>query len=410
MSKFNLLNPTLKVSLIAGFFQQMITTAFLPFIALYLTEMISAQFTGLFLSLLVLTTIPLDLYGGYIIDTFAKRKIILTYQFFMSLMLLAMAFALIDGPKYIVYFCIAYTIFVIFFGLQFPAMDAIVMDAVTPEVENYVFKFGYWLDNIAIAVGMFLGGYLYHSNKSIILLVAAAIFFLVFLSLKIWLPKEAPKTQVPRHSSKAIFTNYAKVFKDKQYMILLVSTSLIMSAELSMSSYVALRLQQNFQDVSFLSIPIDDVKMFSVIMITNTLTIVLLSYIIHKGYHVFSEKYFFLSGLIFYILGYVNLTYLNSFWFLIIAMMVAASGEIIFSPVIQEKRYKMIPEHLRGSYSALGNLGYSLAELIARFGILLGTFLNVFGMSMYTLVILVMGAIGIYVSVNRYLSNGRQSI
>ena len=42
------LSLTLKIRLICDFFQNMIVTAFLPFMALYLTDMVNQHFAGLF--------------------------------------------------------------------------------------------------------------------------------------------------------------------------------------------------------------------------------------------------------------------------------------------------------------------------------------------------------------------------
>ena len=69
------------------------------------------------------------------------------------------------------------------------------------------------------------------------------------------------------------------------------------------------------------------------------------------------------------------------------------------NPIYQEKQYKLIPENMRGSYSAFGSLGFHFSELISRFGILLGTFLSVFGMSIYMMCIILIGAIGMYIVV-----------
>ncbi|HEC2172913.1 TPA: MFS transporter [Staphylococcus delphini] len=400
MSKFYLLNVTLKVRLISNFFQMIITTAFLPFIALYLTDMVNAKFSGTFLTILVLLNIPIGLFGGHIIDVFSKRKTILNYQLFMTIALLVMTFALIENVDNLVLFCVGYIVFSIIWGLQFPAMDAIIMDAITPDVENIVYKIDYWLGNTSTALGMFLGGYLYHSNKSIILFVATVVFFFVFLALLKWIPKRnVINASKEKYALKNIFQNYSKVFKDKKYMMLVISFSLLVSAEFSTSSYVALRLKNEFNPVSLFNININGVQMFSFVMIVNTVVVVFMSYIVMKGFNIFKEKTYFLLGLILYIIGYVNITHLNSFYPLIIAMIIAAIGEIIYSPVIQEKKYKMTPENSRGSYSAIGNLGFSASELIARLGILLGTFFTAFGMSVYMLIILLLGSIGIYLSI-----------
>ncbi|MDU3652465.1 MAG: MFS transporter, partial [Staphylococcus epidermidis] len=53
------LSLTLKIRLICDFFQNMIVTAFLPFIALYLTDMVNQHFSGLFLFGLVMINFPI---------------------------------------------------------------------------------------------------------------------------------------------------------------------------------------------------------------------------------------------------------------------------------------------------------------------------------------------------------------
>lgn len=399
MKYLTLLNTTLKVRLISNFFQIMITTAFMPFIALYLSEMISTRFSGTFLTILVLLNIPIGLFGGHIIDVFSKKHTIIIYQLIMTIALLMMAIALMGSINNLVIFCIGYTIFSLVWGLQFPAMEAVIMDAITPSVEHIVYKLDYWLGNVATALGIFLGSYLYYVNKPIILLIATSIFFMVLLAFVKWIPKQVSGVSSEKnYKLKEMFQNYAGVFKDSRYLILILGSSLLLSAEFSTSSYVALRLQKTFASISIFNIQIDGVKMFSFIMIVNTIVVVFASYIVMKGFNIFKDKTYVFIGLLLYLIGYVNITHLNTFYPLIIAMIIATIGEIIYSPVVEEKKYKMTPTYARGSYSAIGNLGFSVAELIARLGIIIGTFLTPASMSMYMLVIILIGAVGIYVS------------
>mgnify|MGYP007123803705 CR=1 FL=1 len=52
---------TLKVRLICSFFENLIVMAFLPFIALYLTDMVNQAFSGIFLFILVLINFPISM-------------------------------------------------------------------------------------------------------------------------------------------------------------------------------------------------------------------------------------------------------------------------------------------------------------------------------------------------------------
>ena len=74
-------------------------------------------------------------------------------------------------------------------------------------------------------------------------------------------------------------------------------------------------------------------------------------------------------GLLFYIVGYSGITYLNQFSLLILFMMIATIGEIVYSPIFEEQRFKIIPEDKRGTYSAFHALGIHMSETLARLGL-----------------------------------------
>ncbi len=78
-----------------------------------------------------------------------------------------------------------------------------------------------------------------------------------------------------------------------------------------------------------------------------------------------------------YIVGYSGLTYLNQFGLLVVFMIIATVGEIIYSPIVSEQRFKIIPKAKRGTYSAVNALGIHFSETLARLGICVGCFLNV---------------------------------
>jgi len=398
---FRQLNVTLKVRLISNFFQEIVSTAFLPFIALYLTDMVNSVFSGIFLSSLVILNLPIALLGGYLIEILPQKKTVLVYQLVMAISLLFIAFSLMDGTPHTLLFCIGYSVFSITWGLQYPAMDTLIMDAITPEVESYIYKIDYWLTNVAIALGAFLGGMLYTSNKSILLLSAAMIFFLVFLSLWKWIKPDAPSSLDTKgnHSFKTIVQSYRSVLSDKRYLILTLSFSLTMMAELSTSSYVSVRLEETFNSMRLFSFHIDGVKMFSILTIVSTMVVVTCTPIVIKYLSSLGDKWLLISGLFLYVIGYSNVIYLNHFTLLILFMIVATVGEILYSPIFDEQKYKLTPEKKRGTYSSINSLGYNLSELLARLSIALGALLTPLSMALFVCIILSIGSILMYSSI-----------
>ena len=74
------------------------------------------------------------------------------------------------------WFCVAYAIFTIVWGLQFPVMDTLIMDAITEDVEHYIYKISYWMTNLSVAIGALLGGLMYGYSMLLLFLIAACIF------------------------------------------------------------------------------------------------------------------------------------------------------------------------------------------------------------------------------------------
>ena len=95
---------------------------------------------------------PISIISGHIIERLPKKTLTLSYQLILSLMLVIMAITISEQVYMIILFCIAYAIFSITIGMQQPIMDTIIMDAITPEVEQYIYKISYWLTNIAVAL------------------------------------------------------------------------------------------------------------------------------------------------------------------------------------------------------------------------------------------------------------------
>lgn len=138
------LSTTLKVRLISNFLQLIITTAFIPFIALYLTDMLSQSIVGIYLVGLVVLKFPLSIISGYLIEIFPKKLLVLIYQATVVIMLVFMGVFGSHQLWQIIGFCVAYAIFTIVWGLQFPVMDTLIMDAITEDVEHYIYKISYW--------------------------------------------------------------------------------------------------------------------------------------------------------------------------------------------------------------------------------------------------------------------------
>ncbi|WP_423830197.1 MDR family MFS transporter [Staphylococcus aureus] len=405
------LSTTLKVRLISNFFQLIITTAFIPFIALYLTDMLNQSIVGIYLVVLVILKFPLSIISGYIIEIFPKKSLVLIYQLTMVVMLVLMGIFSSNQLWQIICFCIAYAIFTIVWGLQFPVMDTLIMDAITEDVEHYIYKMSYWITNLSVAIGALLGGLIYGHSMLILFLVAACIFLIVLVILYIWLPEDQNQSvrtvanaQTPFYQQfhiLKVLPSYKSVLKDRNYMLMISVFSILMMGEFSTSSYIAIRLKDQFETISIGPYDITGAKMLAILLMTNTVCVIVLTYFISKVVLKIDFKIALVFGLLFYIVGYSGITYLNQFSLLILFMMIATIGEIVYSPIFEEQRFKIIPEDKRGTYSAFHALGIHMSETLARLGIVLGVFLTSLQMGLCMFILLVMGALLLVIGVFR---------
>ena len=83
-------------------------------------------------------------------------------------------------------------------------------------------------------------------------------------------------------SLKGFIRNYQLVLKDKLFMYLIIGSSILLMGELSTSSYVSIRLKKEFETLSMFHVSIDGVKMYSILIMTNTLVVIALTYFVSK--------------------------------------------------------------------------------------------------------------------------------
>lgn len=94
--------------------------------------------------------------------------------------------------------------------------------------------------------------------------------------------------------------------------------------------------------------------------------------------------------------GYIILTSANSFWVLCCFAIVATLGELIYSPIQNEQRFKMIPKSQRSTYATFSMISFYGANVLSRLGLIIGVVLLPWMMSVYVGVIVLLGFVLLY--------------
>ncbi|PWZ72517.1 MFS transporter, partial [Staphylococcus pseudintermedius] len=95
-----------------------------------------------------------------------------------------------------------------------------------------------------------------------------------------------------------IIKSYDTVLKDRHFIIMTFGFSILMMGELSASSYIVIRLKEIFNPIHLAYLNIDGVKMFSILMIVNTVIVISCTYIISKWFMSYNQKYILLLGMV----------------------------------------------------------------------------------------------------------------
>lgn len=388
----------IKVRLITSFFNRAIGSSVMPFMALFFAQYKGAVWAGIFLAITVIISFFINFIGGYISDRFPRKKIIILSSASSALMFGLMTVSLLPEQKWIVLFAISYVVFTITSSLGRPAVHAIIIDSTTPENRKSVYALDYWLVNLAMAIGATLGGLLYVNHQLELFITLTIVSISLPLAYGIWLQDTRVKLLEKKHENIFIdlFHNYKVAFQDKPFVMVVAGSMFILAAELSLNSYIGVRLAEEFKSVFIGNFEVAGVRMLSFLNIENMLMVVALTFFVTKMTDKFSPRKMLLLGLLLYSAGYTIVTSANVWYVLILFNAIATIGELIYSPIANAEKANMMPEDKRGSYSAFANLGFNGADLIARGAIVLGAFLVPTMMSVYLGLILMAGTFLLY--------------
>lgn len=388
----------IKVRMIASFFNRAVSSAVMPFMALFFATEMSKVWAGMFLISTVIIGFIVNLIGGYVSDRFPRKRVLLVTSWLNAACFLLMTVSLFPEEKWIIVFAGAYILFIITSSLGRPAMHAIIIDSTTPENRKAVYALDYWLINLSMAIGAALGGLLYLHHKQELFIMLTVTSTIIPIAYGIWLKDEFKGFLEKKHKNVLVdlINNYRIAFKDSAFVKVVAGTTFILAAEFSLNSYIGIRLAEEFRSVTVGGFELAGVRMLSFLNIENMLLVVCLTFFINRWTDKVSKQKGILIGLLIYGLGYGVVTSANTWYVLILFNLIATIGELIYSPIRNAEQANMIPDDKRGSYSAFSNLSFSGADLIARSTIILGAFLIPTMMSVYMGALVMIGTALVY--------------
>jgi len=334
------------------------------------------------------------LFGGYFSDRFNRKHVLQIGQVVQILCFIGMTVAIHPSNNWALAVAALYFGHAISNGLNYPALEAIVIDSMEESNRKAIYVYDYWLVNLAIAGGVMLGGLFYRDHRFALFVGMTLVLLIMTLVLQRYLVDSyAGNRATPANPIVGVITNYRIALADRRWMLFVLGSMLVFSTEFHMANYIGVHLAETFQERTIVGVPFDGVRMMAFMQLENTLLVVAITFAVTAFIKRFREKHVFFIGLALYVTAFAAITSMSSFFVLAVLAIVFTVGELLYSPIRQVKQVDLLDPERRASYLAFGGLTFHGAKLVAATGIVVGAFIGPVFMSGY---IFAFGALGGY--------------
>ncbi|MFS2200520.1 MFS transporter [Pseudomonas sp. Pseusp3] len=329
-----------------------------PLLTLFVSDKLglNQQDVGLLLGIAVFVATLLSLYGGYIIDRFEKRRLLI-----LSMASSAIGLVLLTFAENLYLTTITLIVTETASSLFLIGSKAILSDNLAVGQRAKAFSLSYTLTNIGYAVGPMLGVLIAGVFASAPFLVAAAIaFFSIFLM-----------TSIPGGPASVSLTGQAQSFLKTLVTLKNDRTLITFTAGCLLSTVVHGRFTFYLsQYLLVVSNPRHTMEIMAALLACNAISVILLQYQIGRLLKREQLRQWIVAGTGLFILGLIGFSLADSLVSWCVAMFIFTLGEIIIYPAEFLFVDTLAPEELRGSYYGAQNLaalGGALSPMICGF-------------------------------------------
>ncbi|MGZ9738981.1 MFS transporter [Pseudomonas sp. GNP012] len=329
-----------------------------PLLTLFISDKLGLdqQDVGLLLGIAVFVATLLSLYGGYIIDRFEKRRLLV-----LSMASSAVGLVLLTFAENLYLTTITLIVTETASALFLIGSKAILSDNLPVGQRAKAFSLSYTLTNIGYAVGPMLGVLIAGAFASAPFLIAAAIaFFSIFLM-----------TGIPADPAKVAPAGQAQSFLKTLITLKNDRTLIMFTAGCLLSTVVHGRFTFYLsQYLLVTSNPQHTMEIMAALLACNAISVILLQYQVGRFLKREQLRQWIVAGTGLFILGLIGFSLADSLVSWCVAMFIFTLGEIIIYPAEFLFVDTLAPEELRGSYYGAQNLaalGGAVSPVICGF-------------------------------------------
>ncbi|MBA9086874.1 DHA1 family multidrug resistance protein B-like MFS transporter [Fontibacillus solani] len=391
---FRNFHPNIKIRLAVMFVTNIVSSMVLPLMAIYYARKLGEGITGVLLVFNVAVGFAAGFFGGYFSDRKGRKRYMVGAE---AVMVILYIIAALVNSSWFVSPWITYLAMVgisICSGFFGPASDAMLLDVSMPEERKTIYSMQYWLNNLSSAFGGMIGAFLFEQYLFQLFLGLAVVgLFSVMVTMifikdtykgtaEITAAGEGEKTSTVIR----LLRNYREVLKDRPFVWFVIAVLLTVSVEFHLGSYISIRLSEEMPLQSlfgWLGFPhaFTGIQAVGLLRTENTMLVVLLTLFVMKLLRRFDDKQVMLTGVALYITSYSIVAYTNHLPLLVLCMLIATWGEVMYVPVIQAYLGIIARADARSSYMAVYGFTFRGATIVSSLAVIIGSVLPSWSMA-----------------------------
>jgi len=332
-----------------------------PFLMIYVSERLTLPLTTV-ASLLTLNSIMgliFSFVAGPVADRFGRKWVMVASLAYNGLYYLLMSRAgTLPAFAGLMAFSGAFS------PLYRVGADAMMADLIEPERRSDAYAILRMSNNLGVAIGPAIGGFVAASSYTTAFYVAAAGMLAYSLLLAVFARETLPARSEPASRPRERFGGYGLILGDRPFVSFVATFTLTQIGSFLLWILLSVYAKQNY------GVP---ESQYGFIPTTNAIMVVLFQVVVTRITKRFPSLWVLAVGTLFYAVGVGSVALGTGFWGFWTSMVITTIGELILIPTSTTYAANQAPPDMRGRYMSVYGLTWSIA---AGIGPILGGFLN----------------------------------
>lgn len=324
-----------------------------PFLTLYVSKKLTLPLTqaaGL-VTINAAMGLIFSFIAGPITDRVGRKGVMVASLFVNGVMYLVMSHAQTYGM-----FALCQAVMGAFNPLYRVGADAMMSDLIPPEQRSSAYSLLRTSNNLGVAIGPALGGFLVTRSYTLVFYLAAAglilYSMLILLNAQETLPQEAAASLKGKH----MFSGYGHIFRDREFITFVIAYTLTSMMASTMWVLMPVYTNQHYNISE---------SLYGWIPTTNAIMVVAFQYLVTRVTRKHKPLWVLAVGSAFYVVGTTLVAVFSGFWGFWLCMVISTVGELVIVPTATTFTANQAPADMRGRYMSIYNITSSVASALA---------------------------------------------